>query len=180
MRRSLGILLVLALSGCASAAGRTEVGSATRAQGSAGPAPGTCHARGRAPFTLPDPRCTPGAADPRVTQADIATTICRRGYTRSVRPPESVTDREKRAAMRAYGDHGSSRGYEYDHLIALELGGAPNDTRNLWPEPGATPNLKDALEERLREQVCRGTLSLATARHELARDWVAAYRRVIG
>jgi hypothetical protein len=144
------------------------------------PRPGTCHARGSGPFTRPDPRCTPGASDPRVTQADIASTICRSGYTRSVRPPESVTYVEKRASMRAYSDHGSSRGYEYDHLIPLELGGAPNDAHNLWPEPGATPNPKDALENRLREQVCDGALSLAAAQRAVASDWVAAYRRVLG
>jgi hypothetical protein len=136
--------------------------------------------RGAAPFTLPDPRCTPGAVDRRVTQADIATTICRAGYTRTVRPPESVTAREKRVSMRAYGDHGSSHRYEYDHLIPLELGGAPNDAHNLWPEPGGSPNPKDRLENRLRREVCSGTLSLAAARREIARDWVAAYRRVLG
>ena len=143
------------------------------------PAPGTCHARGAGLFMRPDPRCTPGASDPRVTQADIASTICRRGYTRSVRPPESVTYVEKRASMRAYGDHGSTRAYEYDHLIPLELGGAPNDAHNLWPEPGASPNPKDALEQRLREQVCDRALSLAAARRAIASDWVAAYRRLI-
>ncbi|MEA2144827.1 MAG: hypothetical protein QOG59_414 [Solirubrobacteraceae bacterium] len=144
------------------------------------PAPGSCHTRGSGPFTRPDARCTPGASDPRVTQADIASTICRRGYTRSVRPPESVTYAEKRASMRAYGDHGSSRRYEYDHLIPLELGGAPNDAHNLWPEPGASPNPKDALENRLREQVCDQALSLAAARRAIASGWVAAYRRLLG
>ena len=46
------------------------------------PPPGSCHARGHGLFTLPDRHCTPGHADPRVTQATIATTICRSGYTR--------------------------------------------------------------------------------------------------
>ncbi len=36
---------------------------------------------------LPDPSCTPGAIDPAVAQANIGSTICRTGYTDSVRPP---------------------------------------------------------------------------------------------
>jgi hypothetical protein len=144
------------------------------------PPPGSCHARGRGEFSLPDRHCTPGRTDPRVTQADIGSTICRRGYTRTVRPPESVTEPEKLASMRAYGDRGSPHDYEYDHLISLELGGAPNDAHNLWPEPGGTPNPKDRLENRLRRDVCRGRLSLRAAQRQIAGDWVAAYRHLLG
>ncbi|MDQ6745298.1 MAG: hypothetical protein M3Z27_04685 [Actinomycetota bacterium] len=176
--------MVLAASGCASAVGDLRARPGATAVGAAAvqaqPPGGSCHAREHGLFTLPDPRCTPGAVDRRVTQADIHSTICRRGYTRRVRPPEAVTRVEKRASMVAYGDSGSSRRYEYDHLIPLELGGAPNDPRNLWPEPGRTPNPKDALEDRLRRQVCDGVLPLGAARHQIARDWVAAYRRLIG
>jgi hypothetical protein len=74
---------------------------------------------------LPDPTCSPGAVDPRVTQATIATTICARGYRTSVRPPESVTEPIKHEQMAAYGLRGqrlSDR--ELDHLISLELGAA--------------------------------------------------------
>jgi len=141
--------------------------------------PGSCHTRGSGLFSLPDPRCTPGAVSAAVTQADIHSTICRRGYTESVRPPESVTEPEKRASMKAYGDHGPLRDYEYDHLIPLELGGAANDERNLWPEPGSSPNPKDALEDRLRSMVCAGKLTLVAARREIAVDWVSAYRRLV-
>ena len=147
------------------------------------PAAGSCHARGRVPYPLPDPHCTPGAIDPAVTQADLPRTICRAGYSAGVRPPESITEREKRASMVAYGDRGSLRGYEYDHLVSLELGGAPNDARNLWPEPDPThpiPNLKDRLENRLHRLVCDGRLSLAAAQLAIARDWAAAYRRYVG
>ena len=178
-RTLITILGILAL-GCAPASSQVEISapSSPSAALSIEPSPSgqTCRSVGG----LPDPRCTPGANDRRVTQADIATTICRPGYTRTVRPPESVTEREKRLSMRAYGDAGSARRYEYDHLIPLELGGASNDARNLWPEPGKRPNPKDRLENRLREQVCDRTLSLATARREIARNWVAAYRRLFG
>jgi hypothetical protein len=143
------------------------------------PAPGSCHARESGLFSLPDPRCTPGALSPAVTQSDLGSTICSEGYTDTVRPPEPISESEKEASLAAYGDAGPLHIYEYDHLVPLELGGAPNDPRNLWPEPGRTPNPKDELERRLRGMVCAGELPLGTAQREIASDWVVAYRRVI-
>ncbi len=169
-RHALACLLPLVLAGCAASAPAVPAASAPAV------AANRCHARGHGRFELPDPHCTPGATDPRVSQADIATTICRRGYARSVRPPESVTEPQKRASLRAYGDPGPLRGYEYDHLIPLELGGAPDDPRNLWPEPGASPNPKDAVEDALNARVCQGRMSLARAQRAIARNWVALYR----
>ena len=67
-----------------------------------------------------------------------------------MRPSESVTEAEKRASMAAYGAAGRLSAYEYDHFVPLELGGAVNDSRNLWPEPGASPNPKDTVESDLR------------------------------
>ncbi len=114
-----------------------------------------------------------------MTQANIDETICRTGYTRTIRPPESVTQREKRSSMAAYGDTGPKHRYEYDHLIALSLGGAANDPRNLWPEPGASPNPKDELERRLRSEVCDGRLGLRAAQEAIAHNWVAAYHQYV-
>jgi hypothetical protein len=136
------------------------------------PAPGTCHARGSGKFSEPDPKCTPGALNPAVTQQTIHRTICVSGWTETVRPPESVTEREKARSMAAYGDSGSMHAYEYDHLVSLELGGATNDARNLWPEPGASPNPKDSVENALHRQVCDGQMSLAHAQHVIATDWI--------
>ena len=107
------------------------------------PPRGSCHVRGHDPFNTPDPRCTPGALNPAVTQTTIRQTICRSGYSSSIRPSTSVTGPEKLASMRAYGFHQGPGAYEYDHLISLEMGGAANDSRNLWPENGGSPNLKD-------------------------------------
>ena len=166
------VVSLLVLAGLASFSGGALVGAGSKAQ-----AAGACHARGSGLFSLPDPRCTPGAVNPGVTQADIGRTICRAGWSESVRPPESVTEPEKRASMRAYGDRGPLHAYEYDHLIPLELGGATNSPRNLWPEPGASPNPKDSLEDRLHTLVCAGRLKLAAARQAIAANWVAAYRR---
>lgn len=86
--------------------------------------------------SLPDPRLTPDAINPAVTQATIHDTICVRGWTRTVRPPEDFTYQLKRRQIREYGyrDRRLSH-YEEDHLIPLGLGGAPSDPKNLWPEP---------------------------------------------
>ena len=146
------------------------------------PPAGTCHAIGSGLNERPDRRCTPGAVNPAVTQATLGATICRSGWTATVRPPERVTDAEKLASLRAYGESGPSR-YEYDHFVPLELGGAVNDARNLWPEPdysgrhGFYLNPKDKLETALKRLVCAGRLSLADAQRQIAADWVAAMRR---
>ena len=136
--------------------------------------PSTCRARG----VLPDPACTPGAVNPAVTQADVTTTICRSGWTATVRPPVSYTDALKRRQMAAYGFTGSPAGFEEDHLIPLELGGAPSEPRNLWPEPGQSPNPKDKVEDAGRRAVCSGRMPLVTAQQEMAADWTALGRQL--
>ena len=139
------------------------------------PAPGTCHYRTAANGeTLPDPNCTPGAISPKVTEDTLATTICKTGYTKSIRPPASITAAEKRANAAAYGYSGPLSGIEYDHLIPLELGGDPNDPRNLWVEPGASPNPKDGIEHKLHQRVCAGEVPLAAAQQAIANDWTTA------
>ena len=137
------------------------------------PKAGSCRATGSGLLSEPDPTCTPGALNPAVTQATIDQTICVGGWTATVRPPESVTEPEKLASIAAYGDGGSIHDYEYDHLVSLELGGALNDARNLWPEPGASPNPKDSVENALHRMVCDGQLRLAQAQHIVATGWVA-------
>ena len=135
------------------------------------PAAGTCHDRSVPNGTLPDPVCTPGATDPHVTQATIGTTICRSGgYTSTVRPPAAVTGTEKKSALRAYSDTAPTSGYELDHLASLELGGSPNSSRNLWPEPGAAPNPKDKLETALHDLVCANRMTLVDAQNAIGKD----------
>jgi hypothetical protein len=135
------------------------------------PSPGFCHARGHGLYSRPDPHCTPGALNPAVRQANIHQTICVTGWTATVRPPESVTESEKLASLQAYGDAGPAGEYEYDHLVPLELGGATNDPHNLWPEPGPSPNPKDAVELDLRDRVCSGEMTLVQAQRQIASDW---------
>lgn len=137
------------------------------------PEPGSCHQIGSGRSARPDPRCTPGALNPQVKQATISRTICRTGWTSTVRPSESITEREKAASMAAYGDHRSMSFYEYDHFVPLELGGATNGARNLWPEPGGSPNPKDSVEDRLNREVCAGKMTLARAQHLIVTNWTS-------
>lgn len=148
------------------------------------PAAGSCHYRHENGYPLPDPACTPGALNPRVTPATVKTTICRAGYTASIRPPGAITRREKAANSRSYGYTGSARTGEYDHLVSLELGGDPNDPRNLWVEPNDkasatnTSNSKDAVENAAHGAICRGKITLAAAQAGIASDWIALGRRL--
>lgn len=117
-----------------------------------------------------------------VTQSNLSSTICKSGYTASIRPSESITGAEKIASAAAYGYTGSLHTAEYDHLISLELGGDPNSPANLWVEPndrsGATStyNTKDSLEARLNSLVCSGQVTLAAAQQAIATNWVQAYQ----
>ena len=135
--------------------------------------------------SLPDPRLTPGALNPDVTQATIQTTICVRGWTRTVRPPEEYTRRLKRVSIAQYGyaDHRLSS-YEEDHLISLSLGGHPTAPENLWAEPlvaadGWRAADKDALEAVLPRLVCQGRVSLAAAQAAIASDWETAFTQFV-
>jgi hypothetical protein len=115
----------------------------------------------------PDPRCTPGATDGGLTLSEL----CPVAHTRQIRPPASYTGELKREQMRAYGETGSARDYEEDHLIPLDLGGAPWDPANLWPEPHSSPNEKDGVEAAAHDAVCAGELSLMDAQRRIATDW---------
>ena len=106
---------------------------------------------------------TPGVLNPAVTQATIATTICRRGWTRTVRPAVDYTNALKLRQLRQYGLRGPPSSYQEDHLISLELGGNPVDSRNLWPEPYPRASAVDQIENDLNHRVCTGSLTLADA-----------------
>jgi hypothetical protein len=106
---------------------------------------------------------TPGVLNPDVTQANINSTICRHGWTKTIRPPTSYTNELKKKQMREYNVGGSSTDYQEDHLISLELGGHPTDPRNLWPEPYPRAAEVDSTENELNARVCSGDLSLAAA-----------------
>ncbi len=101
--------------------------------------------------------------NPDVTQATIAATVCRRGWTRTVRPPVSYTNTLKAKGLKQYGLRGPPSAFQEDHLVSLELGGNPVDPRNLWPEPYPRASSVDRIENELNHQVCTGRLTLAEA-----------------
>jgi hypothetical protein len=132
---------------------------------------------------LPDPRLTPGSLNSSVNQGNIARTVCVKGYTKTIRPPASYTNRLKKEQIRSYGyaDH-NPKDYEEDHLIALSIGGAPEDPHNLWPQPRKSEwnaAKKDQLEFVLYKMVCSRELPLAEAQREMAQDWIAAWKRYV-
>jgi hypothetical protein len=138
------------------------------------PAAGTCRLGSHNGQSLPDPACTPGTVNPAVSQATIADTICKSGWTSTVRPPTSVTGKLKKQLDTAYGLPTTTEG-ELDHLVSLELGGALADPANLWVEPGKIPNPKDAVENKLHSAVCSGLVPLATAQKAIAGNWTTAF-----
>jgi hypothetical protein len=172
------VLVVLVLAGCGPAthtrSANTRRSAPPSSEVSAPPA-GSCHARTENGQPLPDPACTPGATNPQAPQANLNDTVCKPGWTKTIRPPASYTGALKRAQITAYGYPDTNpAAYEEDHLISLELGGAPTDAHNLWPEPGASPNAKDPVENQLNTAVCGQLVSLAAAQHAIATDWTTA------
>ncbi len=158
-----------------------------------------------------------GSTNPLVTQTTIGETICNPKWrTGSIRPTSSYTSKLKLLQLGyfpgstdkngqpqiefsgtttvllytpfgSYSDPNPSH-YEEDHLISLELGGAPSDPMNLWPQPYTNDvggqNLgardKDRVEGWLHREVCAGRKTLAEAQREISTNWVAAYAEMKG
>ncbi len=170
-------------------------GSAPGLGGSPGPlvaTPVTGHVTGVVPAScqeraagngqpLPDPACTPGVVSTAVSQANLDSTICRSGYTKTLRPPESDTESFKKKIMVSYHETGPLGDYELDHLVSLELGGS-NDAGNLWPErndhPAGAINSKDLVENALNKAVCTHRVTLVAAQTSIANDWTTALARL--
>lgn len=124
----------------------------------------------------------PGAVNPAITQDNIDQNICNPKWsTKSERPSSAYTTKLKIKQMQDYDLPGSTKDYEEDHLISLELGGNPTDPNNLWPE-GYTASVadggaktKDKVENYLHAQVCSGAITLAEAQSEISTDWYLVY-----
>jgi len=122
---------------------------------------------------VPNRSLTPGA-----TRQVTMTEVC------SVPEEEVIGDVTVSLRQRVFKEYGIANArpedYEIDYLIAPRLGGT-EDIRNLWPEPYRArmwnARVKDDLEQRLHEMVCRGQLDLSTAQHDIATDWIAAYKK---
>jgi hypothetical protein len=122
---------------------------------------------------LPVSAWTPGA-----TRTVALTDVCSATHEEVVRP---VTASLRNQVLRQYGiGEARAKDYEIDWLIAPGLGGA-EDIHNLWPQPSGpetwNARVKDALEERLHQMVCTGTLNLFTAQRDISTNWIAAYQK---
>ena len=107
-----------------------------------------------------------------VTQENINDTICKRGYTRTVRPSVVYTNAVKRQKLLAQGlPVSAAKDYELDHIIPLELGGAPADPRNLQLQIWHEAHEKDFVENCLNYAVCHGGLALDEAQGRIWVDW---------
>jgi anti-sigma factor RsiW len=124
------------------------------------------------PVSFPEPSLTPGA---------IAT-VSREQVCTSARPKNrSVPAALQHAVFEEYGiPRAEPRAYEVDYLITPALGGS-DDIRNLWPQSYSAAvwnaRVKDALEDRLHDLVCDGSLDLVAAQHDISSDWIAAYKK---
>jgi hypothetical protein len=120
----------------------------------------------------PDSKLTPGAA-----LLVSKWTVCAEVNIKNKAVPAAI----QRAVFQEYGlQRADPRAYEVDYLVTPALGGA-DDIHNLWPHSYSATEwnaqVKDALEDRLREMVCDGSLDLAEAQHEIAANWIAAYKK---
>ena len=122
--------------------------------------------------TVPDPSITPGA-----TVLVSEREVCRDKSDNNRAVPAAL----QRKVFAEYGIGSAEPGaYEVDYLITPALGGA-DDIHNLWPESNRATvwnaQVKDVLEDHLREMVCGGQLDLVTAQREIAENWIEAYKK---
>lgn len=122
--------------------------------------------------SIPDGRLTPGATR-TVTKEDLCSSTLQGFYPIPANLAASVFEKYRIHNPRP-------RSYEVDYLITPGLGGA-DDVQNLWPQPYASgewnAHVKDALEDHLHDLVCEDKLDLATAQHDIAANWIEAYRK---
>ena len=138
-------------------------------------------------WVLPNSAATPGSTNPNVTQNNIQATICKSGFTNTIRPSITYTNKLKKTELAgSYKSFTTIWGtnlanYELDHLISLQLGGNPSDVKNLWVEPYAANGArkKDVVETALKRLVCANKLSLVAAQTAISTDWVKAYNTYV-
>lgn len=128
---------------------------------------------------LPDRKRTPGAIDPHISQANIASTICDPDFLAARSPRPSWSAAARRRLANSFHPGQPPENFALDQLIPISLGGAPTDARNLWlqtwtGEQGVAR--KDALEQLLNRMVCSGQLPLERAQQMIARDWIETMR----
>jgi hypothetical protein len=122
---------------------------------------------------VPNPGLTPGA-----TRIVAVSDVCSMPHEQVV---AEVSPQLQQEVFQEYGIvDPQPNEYEIDYLIAPGLGGT-EDIHNLWPQRYTSQTwnayVKNSLEEQLHQLVCAGKLDLPTAQHDIARNWIAAYKK---
>jgi len=123
-------------------------------------------------LSLPDPRLTPGA----VAAASV-NQVC----TRELHAP-AIPGSVQTAVYREYGETSASAIHKHllNLLVPYDLGGAAVKA-NLWP--AATTGVgfyqKVETDKVMRQMVCQGDVTLATAQHALEANWYSAWLRYV-
>jgi hypothetical protein len=128
--------------------------------------------RGQVSVSVPNAALTPGA-----TVLMSQSEVCRSTNINNKMVPVAL----QRIVFHEYGIPAAEpTAYEVDYLITPALGGA-DDIHNLWPQSSRgtvwNSQVKDELEEHLRQMVCDGQLDLATAQRDIAGNWIEAYKK---
>jgi hypothetical protein len=135
---------------------------------------------------LPDPKVTPGVADP-VAVADLSKSphmvggvernLCAKDFrTEPIRKAIADFEKLKKEACAEYGVTACDASVEGDHLISLENGGCKDCLENLWPQPVNAAGVvgyhtKDIVENRTHDLICAGKITLEQGQRGLAGDW---------
>jgi hypothetical protein len=123
---------------------------------------------------VPNPKLTPGA-----TRQVAYEEIC---PAQDDDKDPAVSISMQQTVFKEYGVRriARTREFQVDYLINPQLGGT-GEIRNLWPQPyGVTlwnAHAKDDLEDRLHQMVCNREIDISEAQHELATNWIGAYKK---
>lgn len=123
-----------------------------------------------------DPVAAAPALNPDVTPETIQQTICRKGYTKTIRPSSTYTNGIKFRLMRgAEIDESLANKYALDHIIALAIGGSPGSLENLQLMTAKENSRKARIEVKLQCLVCTGQVPLDVAQEKMYTNWEATY-----
>lgn len=154
------VLAAVLLAGCSGADFDTPTEPVSSAPGSHPPKPSPAAAYVRKPIRS----VTPG-----VVLTRSAAQICTPGWATAHR--RSLTTAQKQYMLTLYGLEADTKVSEWDHLLALEVGGG-NGPENVWPMTDhAQDERKDDLEDSLHRQICDGTITPAQAQRQLRSFW---------
>ena len=143
------------------------------------PATATAHGTNAAPTTTTSTvpvslliAHTPGATNPTITQATVASTICKPQYVDKIKSQIS-----KKTSSEVFAEYAIAKkkrsDYAIDQLVPRDLGGT-NAPTNLWPIPlkgTATPRRKAVVDAAVHKSMCAGFISLPTAQALFNASW---------